>query len=508
MAGGFSLALTGNTIIEWNAGNQSYGACNSNNRPQCTSYTNATFTAVCLGPTGQIGTAGYCADVSGQFGDNQPQIVVRNLRVDCKGAQNVSGLVDNTGEENTYAHDVTITSCSNDYNTTGVNGTGATNALRIGNPNDGNVAENSGDWGDIQIEYALGCTATALPLLVYDDVQTLTGHITLNNIGEGTDTCPKSGTISSTITKIVGTGTIATMTLPAYMAAGVGNTMTISGAGVYNGTYALLSIPLAGSGCSGSSCTYTFASTNTSTVTSGTATMQMVAVAAEVSGNSVQIGNVHTQASTIGLEVGGLAGGTGMVIGPINCDRATTTCVNIASNHATGGVVLGVEVQGGSTSNNLVDSQASPTYSSGPQTVDFYQFGSDLNVVQSLNDLGNLLVSGSVTSNGNLNLTAGSIIGAPVSCIGRLGFDTLCPKSPWWYISGTSGSTPEPVAGINGTVTAAHAAVFSSSGNEVQDAGAVQFSLGGRQAAIFQERIQIRMSPKLKVRRSLVQRQC
>src|SRR5208283_1270142 len=144
--------------------------------------TDATMTHVCLGPTGSFGTYAWCNGAT-SYSNNQTQTQIRNLLIDgSNNNRNVSGLVNDTGEEFSGAYGVTILSHSNDYGTTGSNGTGATNALRNGNPNKGNITENAG-YGDIQIEYGSNCKATAIPLLNYNDAILYGGHITINNIG-------------------------------------------------------------------------------------------------------------------------------------------------------------------------------------------------------------------------------------------------------------------------------------------------------------------------------------
>lgn len=170
-----------NTRLLWQGStNLNYGNCGGGS-------SNCTYTMVCMGPSnngtpgGGRGTQAFCYNGGGMgsFVQNQPSIKVYNMLIDCAGAQNVSGLVDNTSEELGQGWNLSIKSCSNDQG-----GHGFTNALRIGSPNDGNSAENSGPWGDMNIEYGDNCQASAIPLINYEDVTNFAGHITLNKIGQ------------------------------------------------------------------------------------------------------------------------------------------------------------------------------------------------------------------------------------------------------------------------------------------------------------------------------------
>ena len=450
--GGFGGGLTGDTDLVWTGGNQSYSTCNGYN---------CTMTTLCMGPTGTIGSQGYCNDSGGAFSDNQPQIQVDNLRVDCAGAKNVSGLVDNTGEESSRAWNVSVRSCANDWGTTGTNGTGATNELRIGNPGDNNVTENSGPWGDIQLEYGTNCTSTAIPLLVYDDVQTLAGHITLNNIGGGN--CPGSASSSaiSSLTDSTGTATMVT-TAALSQVLGANQWVTITGTNNFNGTFQLLSF-------NNSTETYTFSHAAEVTENAGTATLPIVAVAGEISGNSVHLANLHIQGATIGLEIGGQATGAGMVIEAVNCDHSQTNCVHISSNHATSGTINGVQCQGGCLGNNILDSQAA--YGSGANNVDFYQFGLDIAGAQSWKVLGTLS-AGTGTFTG---LTANGLAlveqsSSPAASAGQDLFYGLTGSHRPLFNPNSTGALN--VVGVGSPAISGDIAKFAANGIDLVDGGA------------------------------------
>lgn len=69
---------------------------------------------------------------------------------------------------------------------------GDTHGIAVGEPGGANVAENTGPWYANQIYTGQGCTATAIPLIIYDSQTQFTGHTTINNIGNGAH-CQQSG---------------------------------------------------------------------------------------------------------------------------------------------------------------------------------------------------------------------------------------------------------------------------------------------------------------------------
>jgi len=84
------------------------------------------------------------------------------------------------------------------------------------------------------------------------------------------------------------------------------------------------------------------------------------------------------------------------VIGPINVDGSVNTGVHVSSAHATSGVILGVECQGGCGSDNITDNQASPAYNSGAtnNNATQYWFGGGTETMQP-----NFTVNGTITAN-------------------------------------------------------------------------------------------------------------
>ena len=99
--------------VDWSQGNQSY-----------VTGTGASWTPAlaCIGPSDNEGTTDVCHGPStGNSNTTASGETIRNIRFNCLGAANVSGLVDNGGQEFFTMSGVSVTGCLNDNS--GITGT-------------------------------------------------------------------------------------------------------------------------------------------------------------------------------------------------------------------------------------------------------------------------------------------------------------------------------------------------------------------------------------------------
>ena len=167
----------GLATIQWTGGDQTYQTDGT-----------YTWTIPLMGmgcPNNENATSpnDFCYNHSGSP-TNHPGVQIEHMVLDCLGAKNVSGLVSVSSQELSWAQNMTIKDCMNDYNTTGTNGTGLTNDLRIGgNPTaeGGNSAENSGPWGPFNLFWGTNGRATAIALRIEKETNiNMDSHITFN----------------------------------------------------------------------------------------------------------------------------------------------------------------------------------------------------------------------------------------------------------------------------------------------------------------------------------------